>query len=409
MKKIFALLLSLVMIVTVFAGCESTGNSTETTGAAPAPKGVFEAGYGRVDVTPDEKNSMNLAGHGYDRFSIAVWDPLYITCVALKDEDGNTFLLYHCDFLKAYVTLNMSKRQIAAAANVPVENIMIATTHNHSAPGLDDTDSSLTVDYAQSVRKALVKAAEDAIADLKPAKAYTTEIDVDNMNGIRSIGVSSNFEDELDATMELIKFTREGGKDIVLMNWQGHPRGHGDSKDAMNAILSDVDAIRRCIEPALDCHFAFFLGASGNVNNIASSQTYVIHGKLLSGYAVKAAPNFKEVEDGVIRKVTTKVEVDYKTGGKTENVLLSTIAIGKSIAFVIVPYEMFSSSAKEIKAYSQFDQTFIVTCADSHYGYMPTEATADDEYEVGATSYARGTAERLVEGYLDLLDQLLAE
>ena len=86
--------------------------------------------------------------------------------------------------------------------------------------------------------------------------------------------------------------------------------------------------------------------------------------------------------------------------------------LGNTIAFAIVPYEMFSESALALKEYSKFEQTFVVTCADSHYGYLPTEATFDparyrtEAYEVGATNYVQGTAEKLVEGYKSLFDQI---
>lgn len=395
MKKIIALLLCLIVCVTLFAGCKPEGK----TGA----KGVFMAGYSRADVTPDASISVQLAGHGYERPSYAVWDPLYATCTALKDEDGNTFLFYHCDFLKAYNTLNMSKNQITKATGIPAENIIIATTHNHSAPELEG-DYAYTADYGKLIKKAMVKAAEEAIADLKPAKMFTSEIDIENMNTLRTIGVSSDFASELDKTMELIKFTREGGKDIVWMNWQGHPRGHGEDK---LVILSDVHQIRKVIEPALDCHFAYFLGSSGNVNQASKiTATYVDHGKYLADKAVEAAANFTQIPAGSVKKATTRVELTYKSGGGSENVAISVVSVGKSLAFAIVPYEMFSSSAKELKAYSRFDQTIISTCTDNHIGYIPTTATADTAYEARATGFVKGSAEQLVDGYKELLDQL---
>ena len=104
--------------------------------------------------------------------------------------------------------------------------------------------------------------------------------------------------------MQLIKFTREGAKDIVLMNWQGHPRGHAGRK---NNILSDVDQIRKVIEEKLDCDFAFFLGASGNVNNSSRipeeqiTKDYDEHGAALANAAAEAAKDFRRVEIGKVQ------------------------------------------------------------------------------------------------------------
>ena len=397
MKKILAILLCVAAVSALFVGCAPTDAD-----GTQLPKGVFEAGYGRVDITPDPQHSYDMAGYGAGRPSSAVLDSLYITCTALKDEDGNTYLLYNCDFLKVFTPLNLSKPSISKATGVPVENIMISTTHTHSAPGLE-YDTPVIIDYVKIVKKAMVKAGEDAVADLKPAKIYTTEIVCEGFNYIRSVGVPvSLMGEELDNTMELIKLTREGGKDIVMLNWQGHPRASAPQY----SVMSDVDIIRKNIEPALDCNFMFFLGASGNVGNRSDYETYVEHYEALTDLAVQAAANFKEVNDGLIKKTTTKVTLEFKTpGNNKDEVTISVITIGKSVAFVIVPYEMFSYSAKQLKAYSPFDQTIIVTCTAGHIGYLPTIDTPSDEYEVGATFYVMGSAELLVDNYKTILDQ----
>ena len=391
MKRIFALLLCFVMTATIFAGCQKPEESQE-------PKGVFEAGYGRVDITPDPAHSYPLGGWGDGRPSREIWDDIYVTCTAMKDENGDIYLLYHCDFLKVHPALNMAKNQISKATGVPMNNIIVSTTHSHSSPDLGQK-GAIIEDYATIVKKAMVKAGEDAVADLKPAKIYTTEIVCEGFNAIRTV-----CDDDLDNTMELIKFTREGGKDIVMMNWQGHPIGQGAD---MTAMICDVDIIRKNLESALDCNFVFFLGASGNVQNKnTTGGTYVDHYNALAAKAVEAAASFKEVTDGVIKKVTTKVTLETKNGSGTEEVSIYVVSVGNSLAFAIVPYEMFSNSALELKAYSKFDQTFIVTCAEGHIGYLPTLSTVENEYELNATSYAKGSAEKLVDGYKTLFDQL---
>ena len=133
MKKILALILCALMISTLFVGCKPAE------GGPSGPKGVFEAGYGRIDITPDPANSYPLGGWGDGRPSRVIWDDFYITCTALKDENGETFLLYHCDFLKVDTTLSMSKNQITKATGIPAENIIISTTHSHSAPDMNQS------------------------------------------------------------------------------------------------------------------------------------------------------------------------------------------------------------------------------------------------------------------------------
>ena len=78
------------------------------------------------------------------------------------------------------------------------------------------------------------------------------------------------------------------------------------------------------------------------------------------------------------------------------------------IAFAMAPYEMFDTSGQEIKEGSPFEMTFVSTCSNASEGYLPTEEgfEADDSYEVGATRVVKGSAERMVEIYVDLLGQI---
>ena len=50
MKKILALVLCVLTIAALFVGCKPADNT---------PKGVLQAGYGRVDITPDKQFVIN--------------------------------------------------------------------------------------------------------------------------------------------------------------------------------------------------------------------------------------------------------------------------------------------------------------------------------------------------------------
>ena len=434
MKKFLCLALCFAIAAVLFVGCTPEQTNQEST---------LAVGYARADVTPEY--SMPLAGYGDNRPSTGVLDPLYITCVAMQDGEGNTFLMYHCDFLGAPAELLYHERRVSKETGVPIENIITCGTHNHSAPSLDAPLSQfpLVEDYSDLCKDAMMQTAKEAIADLKTAKMYVSSIRCELMCYVRHYERESGIVDDssgytgshkyvghpvpADDTMELIKFVREGGKDVVLMNWQGHPRGQSQFDAAYfgqtlterkGFILSDVDIIRKNIEPALDCNFAFFLGASGNVGNSSWLQeeritaNYIEHGEKLTEKAVEAAANFKEVKTGILRRETVKVDVIQKDGTTEDTIPASVFAIGNSVAFVIVPYEMFSVSALAIKESSQFDITFINTVAEGGYGYMPSEETFDparyreEAYEVGATHYQEGTAERMVNAFSSLLAKM---
>ena len=127
MKKILSLVLCMLMVISAFSGCaaqqpgESTGaTNPETT--APKLDHVLQVGYGRADATPrvsiplgGSANSV-VGGASTDRMSSSVKNPLYVTCVALTDETGNTILLYHLDLLFSFAgTLVNAKMAVAKA------------------------------------------------------------------------------------------------------------------------------------------------------------------------------------------------------------------------------------------------------------------------------------------------------
>ena len=75
---------------------------------------------------------------------------------------------------------------------------------------------------------------------------------------------------------------------------------------------------------------------------------------------------------------------------------------------VIIPYELFDTSAMQIKQESPFVRTFIVGYSyPSYSGYIPTEeGFANGGYEADNSNFAPGTAEAMVEGYLEMLNKM---
>lgn len=446
-KKLLSLLLCAVMMLSVFTGCVSSGAS-ET---APEDKSVLKVGYGRVDVTPTE--SVPLAGLGSKRYSRQVDDQLYVTCIAFADETGNTVLMYHMDILNTYDIVYGWRADIAAATNVPLDNIILSATHNHSGPSMSSDEVPYMDTYRTMFKQALIDSAQTAIADLKVATMYTTSCVAENLAFVRHYlrtdgtynghgGSSSEAERgeyvgqavKVDEQMQLIKFVREGGKDVLLMNWHGHPRAHSDTDESYtgtykkNRVLSDVDVIRKEIEAQMDCQFAFFLGASGNVNScgVIPSEVityeYIAHNKVVAERAIAAAANFEQAESGKVQILTQTVKAtrhngeDVTVAGVVNDVPATVFAIGE-VAFVIAGYEMFTESGQDIKAASPFKTTFIVTCANGDHKYMPSLPTfsyipfSTPVYETRTTStrFIPGTAELFVDTYKAMLQQLKAE
>lgn len=475
MKKL-ALFLCFAMLLGLF-GCTGGDAPATTTGTAPATTAqtgldtpdAFSVGYAREDVTPTEEG-MILDGWGdSSRRSEGVKDPICVTCVSLSDTEGNTVLFYTLDFCsvkKSYT--NAVRKEVSKETGVPVENIYLVATHNHSAPTCNAGSCSV------AVQKAAIKTAKEA---LETRSAATIEVSIAETKGLNFVrhyltnkgtyvgdnyGIHSGVtaiahETEADNDLQVIKFDREEGKDVVIVNFQAHPHLGAQLK----MISSDIiGACRMEFEKKSDCHFAYFQGAAGNLNpsSYISSENftndYMAHGKELARYAISAMNNNAvTVEPGPVKVVTEtftatvrKPSAEYASAAaafmaewnQSENrekaliasggIVHSNLAVGNmnmrnkmgdstdfeicalsigDLGFVIAPYEMFDTQGMFIKENSPFKMTFIMGYANDMNFYMPSELSFENGcYEVDNSYYIKGTAEALADRYVAMLQQL---
>ena len=409
MKRIILMLLSAVMLLTLACGCgESSGEETTA--------GVFTVGYGQADISPTW--SIYLRGYGEpkeERMSTGVSDPLYVTCVAFTDEDGKTVLFLSADLLLAYKDVIEPVREaVAQATGVPFDQVMFHCTHNHSGPDLCE------VRYSQMLLEKSVEAAKTAMADRKPAQMSTGFTRLEKVNFVRHYlltdgsfmgeGVGAvpraqlvGHTDAPDNLLQVVQFTREDAKDIVLVNWQGHPKGTSPNPHTM-ATSNYPGILRKTVEEGLDCHALFVLGGSGNMNN--SSQipgeekydNYIDLGKGLGEDVIQVTKNLTPAQTGKIQ-IAKK---DFSYGSTT--VPLYAFSVG-DLAFATAPFEIFKESAVAVKEASQFKMTFYASCSNESHGYVSTPPSyAYFSYESG--SNPMGVAEGVQENLITLMDQI---
>lgn len=263
-------------------------------------------------------------------------------------------------------------------------------------------------------------------------------------------------ETEADNELQLVRLERYGAKDIILANFQTHPHKVGKT----TAVTADLIApFRTKVEDALGCYVAYFTGSSGNVNHSSRIQsenivqTYTEHGYALADYVLQAYDSFQEVSVSSVKLTKTvlpgkvdhsmdavaskcKEAVDYYLANgnykpysylldhgvrsiyhanaiairsampELQELELYAVSLG-DLAFVTVPFEMFDTNGMEIKDGSPFSTTFVLTCANNNFNYLPSKlAWQHGGYEVDAALFQCGTAEELVENYLAMLDDL---
>ena len=269
-----------------------------------------------------------------------------------------------------------------------------------------------------------------------------------------------------DPQMQLLRLIREDKPDVLLVNWQGHPTVASNSATDGGKLLRPfigadyVDPFREHVEKNTGCLVAFFQGASGNQNTRSripeekAPENVFTFGQVLGDYAIAALPTLGDAyvgslqtrrfnymgkwdhsEDYMIKQAREIRELWMKTGdaklcreegkkygihsgyhagfimnrfnaGENYEMELNAIGLG-DFSFITAPYEMFCNNAQTVKAETPFPMTFVMTSANSGAGYIASEAAFDHGcYEVDNRKFGRGTAEKAVSHFLEMLHDM---
>ena len=478
MKKILSLLLALCLLVGLVACGNSgaAGQGNDSTEGNASAQGGFRVGFGRMDITPKDSVPMASYGNARDRMSEGIFTYLYINVLAIDDGE-NTLLALTIDHSWFQGTLAYPIRdEITRTYGIPAEYIFMQGTHTHAGPEVGLTDIPGMASNNTYTRQQTMEAVQMALDDLKPAEVYVGSVQTENMNFVRRYFMDDGsftgdnyagtgtkrvrHETEADGEMQLMKFVREGGKDILIANFQAHPHLEGKT---LNLSAQNVGAFRQAIEEKLDIYSIYWQGAAGNLNSTGSLEgekpyaTRDEYGKALANYAASVYDSLEKVATGPIKVATRTLTLqinhtedhlvneaqqvsDYfkqtnnateaqKMGAQygirsayhanailekaqmpaTKDIPLMAFSFG-DVSAVSVPYEMFDTSGMQIKAGTPFTRTFIFgysNTGNNSYSYMPDEkAFENDGYEVNQCRFVKGTAEQLVAEYLDMLKEL---
>ena len=444
-------------------------------------------GFAREDVTPEVYRTLAGNGNDFQRKCNQILDRLTGTCIAMRDAEGTTMLFCTVDFLNAVkpTVVDGARRAIHAATGVPEDHISISVTHTHAGPSIYNWEDQDTLDYFAHYRKQMAKAAKEAIEDLKPSEIYVGQRLIPGMTFVRHyIGNDGTYfgpnfgsgksgakahADVPDDQLQVLRFRREGGRDIVLVNWQSHCTITNGTKDAKGRTVTatwmsaDYPApMRDHVEGTLGCHCAFFQGACGNL--VPSSR---IEGEALAPYEkypygrklaefvlecvnedmrpVNAGPirviqhtfvgvvnhtedhrvpdaeaarkGYYDIEEPADRAAQLKKYgfnsvlhansiLNRSNSPATIDMELLAVAIG-DIAFATAPFEMFNSHGRHIKSNSPFELTFMLAYSNGSNSYIPDEkAFQYDCYEKNTCLFLPGTGEEIAKAHVSLLEKL---
>lgn len=415
----------------------------------------FLAGFGRCDITsvgPTRINSSRVSDH--------VLDPLYITCVAVSDGE-NTALMITVDLRNVYKhIIEPGFAAISDATGVSADHIFLTATHNHSAPDVSNVEDESIQRYLKDIFfPKLTECARLAVADLKPANISVAQGETEPMNHVRRIQLADGtwkgpntankstaervrHESEADHELRLIRFVREGSKDILMANWQAHATRTA-SMDKLAISADYIGTCRSLVESEQDVLFAYFQGAAGNVNfitRIPGRLRYMEHteiGTSLSRTVKELLPNMKSVKAGKVQVKHTGYEATVDHGrsclfdaamqihlepdadkrqalldangiasayeacaiirrqdlADTNVIPLSAVCFG-DVGIAFTPQEMFDTNGMQLRAASPFKMTFSCAYTNGSFSYMPSAmAFPHGEYEVFQCDYVPGTGE----------------
>lgn len=478
MKKIISLILVLCLTLGL-AACGGTasqtgGKSDQTTGEA----GSFRVGFGRADITPKGSVPMASYGNALQRMSEGWYSNLYINVLAIDDGE-NTLLLMTIDHSWfSNVLANPIKAKITQEYGIPADYILMQGTHTHAGPEVGETSVKAMADNNTLTIERSVEAVGEALEDLKPAEIYVGSVMTEGMNFVRRYimddgsilgdnyaGTGTTIvrhETEADGEAQLMKFVREGGEDILIVNFQAHPHLEGKS---LNLSAQTPGAIRDAVEEQFGNKCIYWQGASGNLNTTsriseenkfeASNAGRIAYGEAMANYIATVYDSMEQVASGPIQVVSqnavcrvnhsedhlvpvaTSINNIWASTGSSSKAMEGAAEYGiKSVyhagailkkaalpetgeiplvAFsfgdvsgIVVPYEMFDTSGMQIKSGTPFAKTFIFGYANpGSYSYMPDAAAYEKiGYEGTMCRYEVGTAEQLVSEYLGMLEEL---
>ena len=278
MKRIFCFCVAALMLLGLVACGQGSGNG-EDQGASGG--GVFMAGFGMVDITPKDAVPLGSYGDAASRISTGMYSYLEARAVVVKDENGDMLVFIVGDVSWCPGALGaLIKSELSKELGIPETHIILSGTHTHASVETTLTEMPSVVAFNKRYVEGMKKAAHMAVEDLKPAQAYQGSIQTEGLNfvrryfmddgsftgdGVRGTGTKVvSHETEADGELQLLKFVREGGKDILIANFQCHPHMEGKTT---NISAQVVGTFRDAVEQDMGVHCLYWQGAAGNLNS----------------------------------------------------------------------------------------------------------------------------------------------
>lgn len=443
---------------------------------------LLKAGFSRVNITP--MMGIELVGYYFKRPAEGVLDDLEINALALSTGDSKVLILsIDNEGLQREVTTDYRKC-ISVQTGLPMEAIYIHSTHSHTAPIVKkDTEVEIENEYYNFLRRKVVDVSKNALDDLKAAKmgwgigkapnisfvrryrmkdgSSQTNPGINNPDVVEPLGT-------VDDNVYVLRFDREDGENLVLVNFANHPDSVGGNK-----VSADWPGFaRKTVEKVLDGTKCIVLnGAQGDINhvNVYPSGGYMNDirmdfdgprsykhseylGRVVTAGVLQAFDKVKYVDVDSLKykqrmirvasnmpsseqlteahrinelhnagrdselgysgmMLTTIVAearrmVRLEHGPKFFEMELSILAIG-DVVFAGIPGEPFAGIGREIRETEEWELVLVTCLTNGKHGYFPTKEAYDEGgYEARSSLFKVGVAEHIIKEMKEMLIEL---
>jgi hypothetical protein len=238
----------------------------------------MRAGVGRVDITPPVGIPAGGWGNQFHEVSAGNDLELWATVLVVEGVDGVQVALADLDLcILDDAQAARARSVIAQAAGVPVDNVAVGTTHNHSVPVTLELGGAwirrnreLVAPYVESVFDALGRAAAAASTSLQPVRVgagrgnspLAVNRRMTKPDGSASVGL--NWDGAVDPTLTVVRLDGEDDAPVAtLVHYACHPIILGPDNTFVTPEYPGI--VKRVVEATLGGHCLFVQGACGDI------------------------------------------------------------------------------------------------------------------------------------------------
>jgi len=432
--------------------------------------GQWRVGRAEVDITPPAR--MPMAGYYYVRLNEGTHDPLFAKAMVVE-QAGVRMALVAVDYVqipRAFV--DEARTLIAARTGIPATHVMISATHSHTGPELGARLRSVEPDidalakgFWKKIPELIAASVEKAVAALAPSEINVgvgREETISFIRRFRMIDGTTGWNPG-KKNPKIVQPLGAIDPDVaVVAAGKGAYVNFALHLDTVGGAQFSADyayALSRSLREVKGPEFStlFTIGCAGNINHVDVSHNRAQKGPgeaarigtVLAAAVLKTMERLKPVEPQPVRVSTRLVALPpapytaeeaerakvvvanygkqnanpfyeqvnafkvmdlMELGKRPVEAEVQVIALGKSVAWVGLPGEIFVEHGRAIKLASPFLVTIVAELANGNLGYVPDrKAYAEGAYEVISSRLAAGGGEAMVAAAVEQLNALFRD